>query len=105
MRCHGRLNQANGIGRSVLTFQKLRTSRRPPVWRLASRCASNRVSQPISNQGAARNRSRLSVTFPVKGTIVRSWDHGLNAGFGSTDEVCRPRLGFDANLNRDVTLR
>ncbi len=47
-----------GIGRSVLTFQKLRTLRQPPVGRLASRCASNRVSQPTSNQNATCNRSR-----------------------------------------------
>ena len=45
---------------------------------------------------ADRWAARLAVRF--KPAVSAD---SLGARFGSTDEVCRPRLGFDANINRD----
>ena len=46
------------------------------------------------------------VGFPVEGTIVpKLGSRSSTQRFRSPDEVCRPRLGFDANINRDITLR
>ena len=97
---------ANGIGRSVLTFQRLRPSRRPPVWRLASRCASNHVIPADFKPGRDLGTARAPGSVP-RGGNDRS-EAGItveNAAFGSTDEVSRPRIGYDANVNRDATLR
>ena len=61
--------------------------------------------KPLSRRFRLESRleSLAPVVFPA-GNDRPNWDHGLARRFGSIDEVCRPRLGFDANINRDVTL-
>ncbi len=63
------------------------------------------VIRPTSNP-ARRGTARALVRFPAGGIIVPMLgSRSKTQVFGSTDEVSRPRLGFDANINRDITLR
>ena len=55
---------------------------------------------------------RDSVTARAPGKVPRGGNDRSDAGitvknvvFGSSDEVSRPRIGYDANINRDITLR
>ena len=73
---------------------------------LAARLAVRfKPCMPADFKPGATGTARALVTFPVREQSFRCWDHGLARRFRSSDEVSRPRLGFDANLNRDVTLR
>jgi hypothetical protein len=72
-----------------------------------TRCGAFRTALASRLQTEAR-----PATVRARGRVPRGGNNRSKAGitiehatFTSPDEVCRPRVGYDANVNRDVTLR
>ena len=79
------------------------------------------AAAPVAARFAVRFKSLLPADFKpgrepatvrARGRVPRGGNNRSKAGitienatFTSPDEVCRPRVGYDANVNRDVTLR